>query len=93
MVEVIGQQQRRHAMTLEGMADVDANRVVDQVAIDTWVDGLETPYSRKGRRAAYLIKSAGVVGSLITASIAFQRASWLAPARSTWARTISWPRL
>jgi predicted transcriptional regulator len=34
---------KRHQLTLEGLADVDAGRVVDQSAIESWANGLDQP--------------------------------------------------
>ncbi len=34
---------KRHQLTLEGLADVDAGRVVDHAAIQTWVTSLDKP--------------------------------------------------
>jgi predicted transcriptional regulator len=38
----IDQEEERHKMTLEALADVDAGRVIDHQAIQTWVDSLST---------------------------------------------------
>ena len=32
---------KRHQLTLEGLADADAGRLVDHAAIDTWAKNLE----------------------------------------------------
>jgi predicted transcriptional regulator len=32
----------RHQLTLEGLADVDAGRVIDDAEIEAWIKGLET---------------------------------------------------
>ncbi|MBS0300475.1 MAG: ribbon-helix-helix protein, CopG family [Proteobacteria bacterium] len=32
---------KRHQLTLEGLADVDAGRLVDHAAIDTWAKNLD----------------------------------------------------
>lgn len=32
---------KRHELTMEALADVDANRVVDHAAIDAWAKGLD----------------------------------------------------
>ncbi|HWU80018.1 MAG TPA: ribbon-helix-helix protein, CopG family [Caulobacter sp.] len=37
----IDREARHHAMTLEGMADVDAGRFVSQAEMEAWVDGLD----------------------------------------------------
>lgn len=34
---------RRHRLTLEALADVDAGRVVEHGAIESWVTSIETP--------------------------------------------------
>ena len=34
---------RRHRLTLEALADVDAGRVVEHGAIEYWVTSIETP--------------------------------------------------
>jgi predicted transcriptional regulator len=36
------QEEERHRMTLEGLADVDAGRVVDHAAVEAWARSLET---------------------------------------------------
>lgn len=36
----VDREARHHAMTLEGMADVDAGRLVTQAEMEAWVDGL-----------------------------------------------------
>jgi len=41
MAEGIDRRQRHHALTLEGMADVDAGRFIDQAAIEAWADSLD----------------------------------------------------
>ena len=38
----VDQEERRYALTLEGLADVDAGRVVDQDAVVGWVASLDT---------------------------------------------------
>ncbi len=35
-------EERRYRMTLEGLADVDAGRTVDQAAVEAWAASLET---------------------------------------------------
>lgn len=35
-------EEERHRMTLEALADVDAGRVIDDNALKTWADSLET---------------------------------------------------
>jgi predicted transcriptional regulator len=32
---------KRHQLTLEGLADVDAGRIVDHASIDSWATGLD----------------------------------------------------
>ncbi|MDI1364565.1 MAG: hypothetical protein PSX79_06800 [bacterium] len=41
MAEGIDRRQRHYEMTLEGMADVDAGRFIDQAAIEAWADNLD----------------------------------------------------
>jgi predicted transcriptional regulator len=40
---------KRYQLTLEALADVDANRTVDHAEIETWVAGLSKPKARKRR--------------------------------------------
>lgn len=35
-------EEHRHRLTLEGLADVDAGRVVDQAAVEAWAASLDT---------------------------------------------------
>ena len=37
----VDREARQHAMTLEGMADVDAGRFVSQAEMEAWVDSLD----------------------------------------------------
>lgn len=37
----VDREARHHAMTLEGMADVDAGRFVSQAEMEAWVDSLD----------------------------------------------------
>lgn len=37
----IDQEEERRRLTLEGLADVDAGRVIDHQAIQDWADGLD----------------------------------------------------
>ena len=37
----VDREARHHAMTLEGMADVDAGRFVTQAEMEAWVDSLD----------------------------------------------------
>ena len=38
----VDQEEERHRMTLEALADVDAGRVIDQQAVQAWADSLGT---------------------------------------------------
>ena len=38
----VDQEEERHRMTLEALADVDAGRVIDHQAIQAWADSLVT---------------------------------------------------
>ncbi|MCA0211512.1 MAG: ribbon-helix-helix domain-containing protein [Proteobacteria bacterium] len=38
----VDQEEERHRMTLEALADVDAGRVIDHQAIQAWADSLGT---------------------------------------------------
>ncbi len=38
----VDQEEERHRMTLEALADVDAGRVIDHRAIQAWADSLGT---------------------------------------------------
>ena len=44
----VGEEEERHRLTLEGMADVTAGRVVDQADVEAWAESLATgsPHSR-----------------------------------------------
>ena len=35
-------EEQRHQMTLEGLADVDAGRLIDDAEVEAWIKGLET---------------------------------------------------
>jgi predicted transcriptional regulator len=35
-------EEERHRLTLEGLADVDAGRLIDDAEIEAWIKGLET---------------------------------------------------
>ena len=35
-------EEERHQLTLEGLADVDAGRLIDDAGIEAWIKGLET---------------------------------------------------
>ena len=37
----VDREARHHALTLEGMADVDAGRFVSQAELEAWVEGLD----------------------------------------------------
>lgn len=41
----VEQEEERHRLTLEGLADVDAGRLIDHAALEAWADSLdsETP--------------------------------------------------
>ena len=39
----VGEEEERHRLTLEGLADVTAGRVVDQADVDAWATSLNTP--------------------------------------------------
>lgn len=41
----VDQEEERHRMTLEALADVDAGRVVDHEAVQAWADSLSTDKS------------------------------------------------
>ncbi|MCL2161288.1 MAG: ribbon-helix-helix domain-containing protein [Betaproteobacteria bacterium] len=38
----VAQEEERDRLTLEALADVDANRVIDHQTIQTWADSLDT---------------------------------------------------
>lgn len=38
----VGEEEERHRLTLEGMADVTAGRVIDQAAMEAWAASLST---------------------------------------------------
>lgn len=38
----VEQEEERHRLTLEALADVDAGRVIDHQAVQAWADSLET---------------------------------------------------
>lgn len=38
----VGEEEERHRLTLEGLADVTAGRVVDQADVETWATSLNT---------------------------------------------------
>jgi predicted transcriptional regulator len=39
----IALEEKRHVLTLEALADVDAGRTLDQTQIERWVEGLDKP--------------------------------------------------
>lgn len=41
----VGEEEERHRLTLEGLADVTAGRVVDQADVDAWATSLNTANS------------------------------------------------
>jgi predicted transcriptional regulator len=45
----ISLEEKRHQLTLDALADVDAKRTVDHAEIEAWADGLARP-KRRGRR-------------------------------------------
>ncbi len=38
----VDQEEERHRMTLDALADVDAGRVIDHQAVQAWADSLDT---------------------------------------------------
>lgn len=42
LVAWIDQEEERRRLTLEGLVDVDAGRVIDQKAVQAWADSLDT---------------------------------------------------
>lgn len=40
----IAQEEERHRLTLEALADVDAGRVIDHQAVQAWAESLETDH-------------------------------------------------
>jgi predicted transcriptional regulator len=42
LADFIALEERRHRMTLEALADVDAGRVVDHAKVEAWLDSLDT---------------------------------------------------
>jgi predicted transcriptional regulator len=45
----IDQEEERHRLTLEGLADVEAGRVIDHQAVQAWADTLGTGKKRSRR--------------------------------------------
>jgi predicted transcriptional regulator len=41
-------QEKRHRLILEGLADVDAGRLIDDAEIEAWIKGLETDINLAG---------------------------------------------
>jgi predicted transcriptional regulator len=39
--EWLAEEERRHALTLEALADVDAGRLIDQADVERWAAGLK----------------------------------------------------
>ena len=46
----VDQEEERHRLTLEGLADVDAGRVIDHQVVQAWADSLVTSKKRPTRR-------------------------------------------
>jgi predicted transcriptional regulator len=46
----VDQEEERHRLTLEGLADVDAGRVIEHQAVQAWADSLKTGKKRPKRR-------------------------------------------
>jgi predicted transcriptional regulator len=46
----VEREEERHRMTLEGLADIDAGRVVDHAEIVAWIDSLEAGLKQRRRR-------------------------------------------
>lgn len=46
----ISLEEKRHQLTLEAMADVDANRTVDHTEIEAWADTLPPKAKSRARR-------------------------------------------
>lgn len=42
LADFVAREERRHHMTLEALADVDARRGVDHEAVESWIDSLGT---------------------------------------------------
>jgi predicted transcriptional regulator len=38
-------EEERHRLTLEGLADVDAGRLIDDAEIEAWIEGLKTDHA------------------------------------------------
>jgi len=46
----VDQEEERHRLTLEALADVDAGRVIDHQAVQAWADSLAPSKKRPARR-------------------------------------------
>ena len=46
----VDQEEERHRLTLEGLADVDGGRVIDHQAVQAWAESLETGRKRSAAR-------------------------------------------
>jgi predicted transcriptional regulator len=46
----VDQEEERHRLTLEAIADIDAGRVIDHQAVQAWADSLMTGKKRPARR-------------------------------------------
>jgi predicted transcriptional regulator len=46
----VDQEEERHRLTLEALADVDAGRVIDHQAVQAWSEGLGTSKKRRAAR-------------------------------------------
>ena len=46
----VDQEEERHRLTLEALADVDAGRVIDHQTVQAWADSLATSKKRSTRR-------------------------------------------
>jgi predicted transcriptional regulator len=46
----VSQEEERHRLTLEALADVDAGRVIDHQTVQVWADSLATGKKRPTRR-------------------------------------------
>lgn len=44
------QEEERHRLTLEGLADVDAGKVIDHQAVQAWADGLSKDRKKRTPR-------------------------------------------
>lgn len=46
----VDQEEERHRLTLEALADVDAGRVIDHQAVQAWAESLQTGGKRSASR-------------------------------------------